>query len=181
MAFERGLCPAVLPAGRKCTSPDAHFAAVLDFLESEGRAGADVARTEYCHKRTEFDEDQEIAHFREGAAVGCTYCARNYHIEVCANLSVSQARHAVQNDGKVGGAWACDDCVSFAEDKLGIERVAAAVGDGSAADPIEFDISGFKAEAAAIFFLWRRSFEDADGPRARLYGAGERATGEGCS
>ena len=154
MAFERGLCPAELSAGRKCTSPDAHFAAVLDFLESEGRAGADVARTEYCHKCTVFDEDEEITQFREGAAVECTYCARNYHVDVCANLSISQARHAAQNDGKVGGAWACDDCVSFAEDKLGIERVAAAVGDGSAADPIEFDISGLEAEAAAIFGLW---------------------------
>ena len=90
----------------------------------------------YCSVCSVYNEEDDITTCPPGALIDCTYCNHARHVHKCAKLP----KHAVQafdQSGKIPGAWACPECITYARDELGLdppERTVVASESDSSSD-----------------------------------------------
>ena len=159
--YERGLAPRTLAGKQIATSTNARCAAVLDFLETEGRHNSKYSRTDYCQHCTKFDEETGEVIVKKNAAeqaagvqikledeagssidsdestdpdslIECTYCNLCFHVHCCDHTTGRQVAA-----GGVVGAWPCPDCIEHAETQLNLEPLISQDAGASEDKPVD--------------------------------------------
>ena len=159
--YERGLAPRTLAGKQIATSTNARWAAVLDFLETEGRHNSKYSRTDYCQHCTKFDEETGEVIVKKNAAeqaagvqikledeagssidsdestdsdslIECTYCNLCFHVHCCDHTTGRQVAA-----GGVVGAWPCPDCIEHAETQLNLEPLISQDAGASEDKPVD--------------------------------------------
>ena len=119
LLWERGMSPAVLPRNAGITSNNRYKSAILKFLEDEGRVAA-RHHDPYCSVCSVYNEEEDVTTCPPGPLIDCTFCNHARHVHKCAKLP----KHIVQafdRSGKIPGAWACQECIAYARDELGLD------------------------------------------------------------